>query len=31
MSDRPKRTGGFDRGGSRGGFGGGGFGGRRDY
>lgn len=34
MADRPRRTGGFDRGGSRGGFGGGrgGFGGgRRDY
>jgi RNA recognition motif-containing protein len=35
MSDRPRRTGGFDRGGSggsRGGFGGGGgYGGRRDY
>ena len=32
-SDRPRRPGGFDRGGSRGGFGGsrGGFGGRRDY
>jgi len=31
--DRPRRTGGFDRGGSRGGFGGGGGygGGRRDY
>ena len=28
--DRPRRTGGFDRGG-RGGFGGGGYGGRRDY
>ena len=32
MSDRPRRPGGFDRGGSRGGFGGGGgYGGRRDY
>lgn len=30
MADRPRRTGGFDRGG-RGGFGGGGYGGRRDY
>ena len=30
MSDRPRRSGGFDRGGGRGGFGGG-YGGRRDY
>ena len=30
MADRPRRTGGFDRGG-RSGFGGGGYGGRRDY